>query len=88
MSKEDFLCWDNDIDFDELLGEYTDHEEMTSHQKKNTVTSALTVRRSWNPYLVFGDTWPSSTRKAKQKVFITKNFKILLNDFYKALWFD
>uniref|UniRef100_A0A8W8MIE6 Uncharacterized protein n=1 Tax=Magallana gigas TaxID=29159 RepID=A0A8W8MIE6_MAGGI len=26
--------------------EYTDHEEMTSHQKKNTVTSALTVRRS------------------------------------------
>uniref|UniRef100_A0A8W8MLD3 Uncharacterized protein n=1 Tax=Magallana gigas TaxID=29159 RepID=A0A8W8MLD3_MAGGI len=27
-------------------GEYTDHEEMTSHQKKNTVTSALTVRRS------------------------------------------
>lgn len=32
MSKEDFLCWDNDIDLDELLGEYTDHEEKSGDQ--------------------------------------------------------
>lgn len=32
MSNEDFLCWDNDIDLDELLGEYTDHEEKSSVQ--------------------------------------------------------
>lgn len=26
------MCWDNDIDLDELLGEYTDHEEKSSDQ--------------------------------------------------------
>lgn len=31
MFKEDFLCWDNDIDFDEFLGEYIDYEEMISY---------------------------------------------------------
>lgn len=33
-SKEDFLSWDNDINLDELLGDYTDHEDKDSAENQ------------------------------------------------------
>lgn len=34
MAKTDFLSWDNDIDLDALLGEYTEDDDIALHQQK------------------------------------------------------
>lgn len=34
MSKSDFLSWDDDIDLDALLGDYTEDDDNASQHKK------------------------------------------------------
>ena len=39
MSKSDFLSWDNDIDLDLLLGDYTEHDEDDLSSDDENLTS-------------------------------------------------
>lgn len=50
------MRWDNNIDYDELLTEYTEEKIWCPATQRKAVISSPTARRSLNPYLFFADT--------------------------------
>lgn len=72
MCNKEFMCWDNGIDLDEHLREYTDHDEISGVQlpkEEHHCPDCKKILKS-----ISGFRGPSGIRKVKQKV-LSPNLK-------------